>query len=279
MVLLDILRKKPGLELVIAHFNHGIRGDAIKDETLVVKTATKYSLKHEIGHGMLGSGTSEAKARHARYDFLISTRKKYNAKVIITAHHQDDLIETALISVFRGTGRSGLVSMIHNKEVLRPLINIPKRSLIKYAENNNIVWSEDSTNDDDIYLRNYIRRHILNNAIDSDKVKLLREIDKVAIIGNKIDNIIATISQNVIKEGLVSRDTFIKLPSEIADELMIYWLKKLGLNSFNRKTVARLSNAIKTGLHGTKHEVFQGYKLEIGQFTAQFSNGVSSRLL
>src|SRR5438270_2251525 len=98
MVLLDLLAKLPGLELVVAHFNHGIRPESVNDEELVANRAKRLNLPLELGYASLGQGASEATARQARYQFLEAVQKKYKAKAIITAHHQDDWIETAVIN-------------------------------------------------------------------------------------------------------------------------------------------------------------------------------------
>src|SRR5579871_6122810 len=91
MALLDILSKKSGLALIVAHFNHGIRADAEADETLVKEAARRKGLAVEIGYGRLGSGASEEKARKARYEFLKRIMLKHQADAVVTAHHQDDL--------------------------------------------------------------------------------------------------------------------------------------------------------------------------------------------
>jgi tRNA(Ile)-lysidine synthetase-like protein len=111
VVLLDALSKLPNLELVVAHLDHGIREDSIEDRRFVASLAASYGLVFEYGEGRLGSGASEATAREARYNFLRGVKMKHDAKAIITAHHQDDLIETAILNMLRGTGRKGLTSL------------------------------------------------------------------------------------------------------------------------------------------------------------------------
>src|SRR5260221_102633 len=108
MALLDMLVVLPGLELVVAHFERGIRADSDQDRQLVAATAARYGLPFVFMRGNLGAGVSEAAARTARYAFLGRVRGAHNAGAIITAHHQDDVIETALINLVRGTGSRGL---------------------------------------------------------------------------------------------------------------------------------------------------------------------------
>jgi tRNA(Ile)-lysidine synthase len=173
MVLLDMLVQQPGLLLTVAHFDHGIRDDSHKDRQLVQKTAHNYGLPFVYNKGNLGAGASEADARKARYQFLHTVRKASLAEAIITAHHQDDLLETAIINMLRGTGRRGLSSLKSQDRILRPLLTYSKKQIQSYAETHNIVWYEDSTNKDEKYLRNYVRRQILAKFSDEQRQQLL----------------------------------------------------------------------------------------------------------
>src|SRR3989338_2021299 len=101
-------------KFVVAHFNHSIRLDSGEDEKLVADAAGKYGLRFKVGQGRLGPGTSEDQARTARYKFLETVRKSCQAKTIITAHHQDDVMETAILNLLRGSGRRGLTAIIQN---------------------------------------------------------------------------------------------------------------------------------------------------------------------
>src|SRR5690348_2939142 len=104
VVLLDILSKQPGLKLTIAHFDHGIRNDSYKDRQFVEGLAKKYQLLFVYKEGSLGKA-SEAKAREARYEFLRKAQKDSGSQAIITAHHQDDLLETAILNMLRDSSR------------------------------------------------------------------------------------------------------------------------------------------------------------------------------
>jgi len=260
MTLLDLLVKEPGVKLVVAHFNHGIRPDSADDEKLVIKTVGKYNLPLEVGHEKLGRGASEEKAREARYNFLKQVAKKHKAKGIITAHHQDDLIETAFLNILRGTGRTGLSSIRHSK-VYRPLLSVPKAEILAYAKQNEVEWREDSTNSDTRYLRNYIRKNITPRLSSQKKTEMVNNLDKVAKINKTIDRQIATLSH--LKKKNLNRLNFVMLPNDISEELLVYWLRQHKIGDFDRKTVKRLSAAIKTGQPGSEHEVIEGHKLKL----------------
>lgn len=260
MVLLNLLKDKPGVELVVAHFDHGIRKDSDKDTELVKNVAKKHSLKFEAKKGKLGPKASEETARKARYEFLESVRQKYRAEMIITAHHQDDLIETALINLIRGTKRKGLSAITANPKVIRPLLQIPKSQILKYARSHHLIWHEDITNQDRKYLRNYLRLVIIPKIPPQQKKKLISNLDKVAKLNKIIDEKIATLSQQVISRQGINRSQIISLPIEVGEELIAYWLRQQGL-AIDKKTVRRLTMFIKTGLAGSSTAVKSTKKL------------------
>src|SRR5688572_18243464 len=154
MVLLDLLRERPKLELIVAHFDHGIRKESARDRKLVQRIAKSYDLPFFYAEGNLGPKAGEALAREARYAFLRKIQEEQGAKAIITAHHQDDMLETAIMNLLRGTGRRGLSSLKSRKELVRPMLEWTKKGIREYAEERDLVWAEDVTNDDERYLRN-----------------------------------------------------------------------------------------------------------------------------
>src|ERR1039458_1834138 len=139
VALLDIMSRQPELDLIVAHFDDGIRTDSAKDRIFVGDLATKYGYLFEFEEGKMGSSTSEAEARLARYDFLERARNKHQAAAIVTAHHQDDVIETAILNLYRGTGRRGLSSLGSTDLIKRPLLAISKQELIDYAKSRNLT--------------------------------------------------------------------------------------------------------------------------------------------
>jgi tRNA(Ile)-lysidine synthase len=265
MVLLRLMYEKslerkgqsqpPQTSLIVAHFNHGIRKDASEDEELVRETSQQYNLPFEVGYGGLGKNSSEQLARIRRYEFLESVKAKHSADYIMTAHHQDDLIETAFINVLRGSGHRGLVAMKINTRVTRPLIHIPKQEILAYAKKHKIKWREDITNQDDIYLRNYIRNNILAGLTGEKRNLLVHNIEKIADIIAEKDISVAKMSQNIISENAIIRGKYIVLPLEVRRELIMHWLRTEGHRNFEKQSIEKLDIALKTGKAGTKYPV------------------------
>lgn len=253
------------LRLVVAHFNHGIRPDAAEDEKLVKAIAKKYKLPVEIGHGHLGPKTSEASARAARYKFLRSIKDKYNAKAIITAHHQDDLIETALLNLIRGTKRRGLTAIATNPQILRPLLYFSKAKIIRYARRQKLKWREDTTNQDPKYLRNYLRLSVIPRLTDKQRSELLKNLEQILKTNKQIDKKIAILSQYILEKNRVKRRAFIALPAKISQELVAFWLNNLKLGEVDKITVHRLETALKTGQSGEIHPIKGTHRLKLSK--------------
>lgn len=170
----------PKTNLVIAHVDHNIRSDSAADADFVGLLAKQHGLKFESIK--LGGGTSdEASLRRARYDFLSALAKKNHAKVM-TAHHQDDLIETAILNIRRGTGPFGLVALMRNPQVERPLLHATKKDILQFAEQNHLAWREDSTNRDQTYQRNLVRHTVVKDLgrRRADLIELIHNTNKVA---------------------------------------------------------------------------------------------------
>lgn len=269
MVLLDLLSKQPGLELVVAHFEHGIRSDSDEDRQLVEEAAKKYGLQFMYERGHLGRDASEAEARSARYAFLERVKEQTASQAIITAHHQDDLLETAVINLIRGTGRKGLTALGDRPGVLRPLLRTPKADILRYAQANHISWREDSTNQNEAYLRNYVRRIILPRLGDSGKQELLAIIEKARTHNPLIDSILFDDLEKHESEAGLSRYWFIMLPHLVACESMAAWLRKNKIREFDSHTIERLVVAAKVALPGKLINVNAGYFLKVGKTSLQ----------
>lgn len=162
VVLLHMLATTSHNDLIVAHFDHGIRTDSAEDANFVKSLADQYGLPFEMKREELGPGASEELARVRRYAFLRAIAKKYDA-VIATAHHMNDIAETIAINISRGTGWRGVAVLA--SDVYRPLLSKTKAELITYAQQHSLAWHEDSTNSSDAYLRNRLRSKLRNDDV------------------------------------------------------------------------------------------------------------------
>lgn len=269
MVLLDVLRQKPDLKLIVAHFNHGIRTDSDQDEELVKITAQKAGLVFVSSKANLGENASEATARKKRYEFLREVQQQYQTKAIITAHHQDDLIETIILQLARGTGRKGLTSLRTHSELVRPLLKVAKQVILNYAQSQHIMWREDSTNADLSYKRNYVR-HIVMPKLDVIKrTQLLDLYDKTLVANDEIDTLLSEVDSYMCGAEGIDRYGFIMLPHAIAKEYIAYVLRQHMVLNLDRNLIERLVIAIKTGTPGVVLDIDKTMIMKISRKKAK----------
>jgi len=173
VVLVDLFAKT-NLDFVIAHCNFKLRGEeSERDEQFVKALAVKYAKEIFIKCFDTKTYADEHKvsiqvaARDLRYNWfaeLQSTVSNQRLTAIVTAHHQNDNIETVLINFFRGTGIQGLTginSFDSERKILRPLLLFKKEELLQYATNNSLTFVEDSSNTTNKYTRNNFRNQII----------------------------------------------------------------------------------------------------------------------
>jgi len=203
-------------DLVVAHFDHGIRDDSANDAELVKSLATKYGIECVIGYGELGENASEQLARARRYEFLrdlCSDLCKDGACKIITAHHQDDLLETIVMNLIRGTGWRGLAPF-WSDDILRPLLNLTKAEIVSYAITNDLEWTEDETNYSSKYFRNRVRDFV--SRIKTEPREKLLELNKKQVkLRSEIEKIL-----KLCKDGACKVADVLSLPDNVAVEFL-----------------------------------------------------------
>ena len=246
MALLDMLVKKQ-IPIIVAHVDHGIRTDSDLDRELVEIYAHIHGLRFVTTSLHLGPGVDEAIAREARYKWLRQQQKQLNTGPIMTAHHLDDLIETIVINLVRGTGWRGLCSMRATGEIVRPLLamGLRKADIVKYAIENDLKWREDSTNDDVRYLRNFLRNGFVAQLPVSHINKLLELYDTQCRLRGMID---AELRELVRPLKPMPRYALIMMGDEAAEEVIQAWIGE----PMQRPTLRRILHFAKTARPGAK---------------------------
>lgn len=239
VVLFAMLCKRTDIELIVAHFDHGLRKDSIQDRIFVEELAKAHNKQFESARVDLGDHASEDKARIARYNFLRRVCKKYNAPSLVLAHHQDDLIETAIINLIRGTGRRGLSSLQSTTERLRPLLNIPKAQILAYAKAHHLQWREDSTNADERYLRNYVRLRIMPRIPVEARAQFLALLSAARHNNRLVDDELRLWLAGRTRLRAFTRYDLIMLPTRLAYELLQQAFKEWCGNTFERSVAER----------------------------------------
>lgn len=261
--LLRLLQDQPGVELVVAHFDHGIRPDSELDRHFVQALAEGYGVPFVFDEGRLGAGASEAAARQARYEFLHKVRQASGAGSVLTAHHRDDALETAIINLLRGSGRKGLSALGNQPGVERPLLHVSKADLREYAKREGLEWREDSTNRDEAYLRNYVRHQLLAQFDEDDRQKLTELIVGAGETNSEIDTLLVKYLRSQPTAGTLDRQWFNNLPHDMSREVMAAWLRAADLRDFDSKTLERLVVAAKTARPGSRFDVLNGRSMRV----------------
>lgn len=264
VVLLHLLATHPGMQLIVAHFDHGIRPDSALDREFVGGLARQYGLPFVYDIGGLGPGTSEEAARRARYAFLHKVRRAGGARAVITAHHKDDALETAIINLIRGTGRRGLTSLKSTDIVKRPLLHVPKADIRAYAAQQGLKWREDSTNSDPAYLRNHIRHKVVPRLSQAGRSKFHRVLKDLQRINTELDTELDAYISRHSRDGKLDRHAFIMLSHAVAREVMASWLRSRGVHNFDKSMLERTVRAAKIYSAGRKVEISGRAHLYVG---------------
>ena len=171
--LLAAQAKRDGFILYAAHVNHGIRGaDADRDALFCKMLARDYGcelfeLAADVVRLAAENGRStETEAREVRYAFFAQIMRERQIPILVTAHHADDLLETVLFRLARGTGLTGLcgiapVRAFENGMAVRPFLPFTRREIRAYCESEQLTFVEDETNGEPICARNRIRLEVV----------------------------------------------------------------------------------------------------------------------
>ena len=184
LYLLLYVKKHINFNILIAHVNHGVRGDeALEDELFVKRMAEKLELPYYstnvdmIGYGDQHKISHEEAGRKLRYGFFRSILRQYNGGKIAVAHNMNDQAETLLMRIMRGTGIDGLNGMSYiSGDIIRPVLNITRAEIEQYVEDHNIETVLDKTNLMPIYTRNKVRLELIPYIEDNFNPNLIQSL-------------------------------------------------------------------------------------------------------
>ena len=168
VVMCDLFSKAK-INFVIAHCNFGLRGEESNEDEMFVK---KLSIKYKVPFMVTTFQTedfaetekisTQMAARILRYEWFEKIRQEQNCDYIATAHHQNDVLETVLLNLTKGTGIAGLHGIrLKNGRIIRPLLFAEKEMIFDYVVENQVIWREDSSNESNKYQRNLIRNEVV----------------------------------------------------------------------------------------------------------------------
>lgn len=181
MALFDMLYKAK-CHFIVCFVNYHKRKESDDEQKHIMNYCKKLGVKIEVldTKNLKEVGNFQEWARDVRYDFFEKNYNKYHAEGVFVAHHQDDLIETYLMQKMRKghVKEYGLneISMLRNMIVIRPLLMYTKEDLQDYCREYRVPYSIDMSNFETKYLRNKIRKDVINHLTEIDRENILKEI-------------------------------------------------------------------------------------------------------
>lgn len=252
MCLLHLLQKKT-TKIVVCHINHNIRKQSIEEEEYLKEYCQKHNLIFEkMTIEVYKENNFENEARKRRYAFYEEILHKYNSKYLFLAHHGDDLVETILMKIIRGSnieGYAGIkrISKVKDYEIIRPLLPFTKEDIQNYNDSNNIKYYFDYTNIDTNYTRNRYRKNILPVLKKEDKnihLKFLKYSETLQEYNNYIDSLIINNLPNIYNNNIINIDELLKLDKFLLKNTLYYIINDSYNNESNIITEKHINSVI-----------------------------------
>ncbi|MEN9381254.1 MAG: hypothetical protein RI940_135 [Bacteroidota bacterium] len=262
----------------IAHVNFQLRGaESVRDEKFVESFAAQYQIPYKVFHSDTNEYAQKHKiaiqqaAREIRYTWFEALMKEIDKKelemgleeqnnasnpkpnpkpvVLLTAHHENDNVETILMQLFRGTGIHGLTGIPARRNdqlnLARPLLAFSKAEIIEYAQLNGLSYVEDSSNEKDDYTRNFIRNTLLPQ-MGTIFPKVSENIISTSKHIKEAEQIVNSAVAAFWKKGLKIKKGILTLP-------VAYWNKVINNDTYTYLLI------IKYGF--TQNQIEEVYKL------------------
>ena len=232
--LLKEIKKECDIYIICAHVNHNVRNESDSEKTFIEKYCDNNQIYFEsMKIEEYGDDNFHNEARTKRYAYFTSIVKKYGAKYLFTAHHADDLIETILMRIARGStlrGYGGFAKEIDMKDykIIRPLINVTKDEILEYNKKSKLKFVEDSSNKKDKYTRNRYRKNILPFLKSEDPnihEKFIKFSQTLIECNEYLDKQMQEIISIVYNQNILNIENFLKLNKVIQNKIINYILE------------------------------------------------------
>ncbi len=182
------LKKDYKLKIICIHFNHSLRRESDSEEKFIQKICSHLNVEfisQKKDVNQFKRDSLEQAARNLRYDFFLKCSRQMKIKKIALAHHKNDLAETVLMRIIRGTGLCGLRGFLpktrfKNLTVIRPFINTEKKQILNWLQKKNISFCTDKSNQDTKFLRNKIRIELLPE-LENINQSILNRLSELAV--------------------------------------------------------------------------------------------------
>ena len=266
MTLLSILLKiknEYNLKIYVAHVNHMLRENAIKDEEYVKEFCQRNNIELFIKKANISEiakkekiGLEEA-GRNVRYNFFEEVLEKTKSNKIAIAHNLNDKVETIIMNTLRGSGVSGLKGIdSKRKKYIRPLIEIERYEIEEYCVKNKINPRHDESNDDNTYTRNKIRNIVISYIKSEFNPNIVKTLNRLSEIVKEEDEYVQNEAEKIFKEILLTNEKnriefnpkkFNEQEKVIQKNLILLAIKKVkgstqGIEKINIDDIIKLCN-------------------------------------
>ena len=277
VALLHQLVERGYRRLVVCHLDHKLRGAQSRaDAQFVERLANEFDLPMELSSAdvrVLAKKTKmsiETAGRNARYQFFAEVARRLRCRTIFLGHHADDLVETFLINLFRGTGTTGLAGMREvsirqvdriRLEIVRPLLSVWRNEIDDYVTTQKIRFREDVTNESLVPLRNRVRRKIIPFLEKQFDRPIRKSIWRAASIASEEEGFFGELlPSNLARSTELAVKPLREMPLAVQRRMLREWLDAGNISGVNYDLVERirglldLSNQVaKTNLPGRLH--------------------------
>jgi tRNA(Ile)-lysidine synthase len=239
------LSPRLGFGIAAAHLNHGLRPEADEEATFVqdacrrleVACFTRKVAVEELARARK-AGLEET-GRYARYSFFEELRQQMGGHRIATAHHSDDVAESVLLHLLRGSGIKGLRGILPlNGLIIRPLLRVSKQELLHYLELKLIPYCRDESNSDPYYLRNRIRHRLIPLLEKEFNPRIVDKLNQLAAIAGEENQVMEEQTEVVWNEVRLEEDP----ATVVVDNRVLTGLPR----AFQRRIVQKALNQLMT---------------------------------
>lgn len=253
MCLLDIMQKKTN-KIVVCHINHNVRKESNEEEKFLKEYCKDNNLIFEsMTIKEYTENNFENEARKKRYNFYEQILKKYSAEYLFLAHHGDDLIETVLMKIVRGSNLEGYagikeISNFKNYKIVRPLLSYTKEEILEYNKSHNIPYFIDNSNTNTKYTRNRYRKNILPLLKEEDQnvhKKFLKYSKTLEEYDSYIKKLVKKNINSIFNNNIIYIDELNKLDEFLKKNTLHYILNIIYNNESNIITENHINNILK----------------------------------
>ena len=236
LYIMNEFKEKMGLKIICAHVNHNVRKESNQEKIDLENYCKKNDIIFEyIKIQKWGEDNFHNEARSIRYNFFEGLVDNYDAKYLMTAHQGDDLIETILMRIVRGStlkGYSGFSRIVDKGKykIVRPLLTVTKQEIIDFDEKMGIMYATDSSNNEDHYTRNRYRHTVLpflKSEEPNVHKKFLKYSETLLENSNYIDFEAEKVFNKVFVDGILDIDKFKELDNVIQTKIIYNILEKI----------------------------------------------------